>query len=77
MDLQPLCVYGCALLFHPVQAGYNFIFGLWKYQWDADCELFLRILLVNGLPLPCCACFLSQAGRNSKRHDCCTNCRAR
>lgn len=30
------------------QAGYNFLFGLWKYQWDADCELFLRILLVRG-----------------------------
>ncbi|KAI7835772.1 hypothetical protein COHA_010350 [Chlorella ohadii] len=28
-----------------VEAGYNFLFGLWKYQWDADCELFLRILL--------------------------------
>lgn len=30
------------------QAGYNFLFGLWKYQWDADCELFMRILLVGG-----------------------------
>jgi len=30
-----------------LQAGYNFVFGLWKYQWDADCELFLRILLVR------------------------------
>lgn len=29
-----------------VQAGYNFLYGLFKYQWDADCELFLRILLV-------------------------------
>ncbi|KAI3438406.1 hypothetical protein D9Q98_000838 [Chlorella vulgaris] len=28
-----------------VEVGYNFLFGLWKYQWDADCELFLRILL--------------------------------
>ena len=24
--------------------GYNFLYGLWKYSWDADCELFLRIL---------------------------------
>lgn len=30
------------------QMGYNFLFGLWKYQWDADCELFLRIILVGG-----------------------------
>lgn len=29
------------------QSGYNFLFGLWRYQWDADCELFLRILLVR------------------------------
>lgn len=29
------------------QSGYNFLYGLWKYQWDADCELFLRILLVR------------------------------
>ncbi|KAL4444954.1 hypothetical protein ABPG77_004004 [Micractinium sp. CCAP 211/92] len=28
-----------------VEMGYNFLFGLWKYQWDADCELFLRIIL--------------------------------
>lgn len=32
----------------PPQAGYNFLYGLWRYQWDADCELFLRILLVCG-----------------------------
>lgn len=24
--------------------GYNFLYGLWKYSWDADCDLFLRIL---------------------------------
>ena len=30
------------------QAGYNFLFGLWRYQWDADCELFLRIIMVRG-----------------------------
>ena len=24
--------------------GYNFLYGLWKYSWDADCELFLKIL---------------------------------
>ena len=27
-----------------VQTGYNFLYGLWKYSWDADCELFLKIL---------------------------------
>jgi hypothetical protein len=27
-----------------VQMGYNFLYGLWKYSWDADCDLFLRIL---------------------------------
>ena len=27
-----------------VQGGYNMLFGLWKYAWDADCELFLKIL---------------------------------
>jgi len=26
------------------QLGYNFLFSLWKYQWDADCELFLKVL---------------------------------
>ena len=26
------------------QMGYNFLYGLWKYSWDADCELFLKIL---------------------------------
>jgi hypothetical protein len=26
------------------QAGYNLIYGLWKYRWDADCELFLAVL---------------------------------
>ena len=26
------------------QTGYNFLYGLWKYSWDADCELFLKIL---------------------------------
>jgi hypothetical protein len=24
--------------------GYNLLYGLWKYAWDADCELFLRIM---------------------------------
>lgn len=28
----------------PVQLAYNFLYGLWLYQWDADCELFLKIL---------------------------------
>ncbi|CAL8464737.1 g4272 [Coccomyxa elongata] len=27
-----------------VEMGYNLLYGLWKYAWDADCELFLRIL---------------------------------
>ncbi len=27
-----------------LQMGYNLLYGLWKYAWDADCELFLRIL---------------------------------
>ena len=27
-----------------VQTGYNFLYGLWKYSWDADCELLLKIL---------------------------------
>jgi len=27
-----------------VELGYNFLYGLWVYQWDADCELFLKIL---------------------------------
>ena len=26
------------------QAGYNLLYGCWKYSWDADCELFLKIL---------------------------------
>ena len=26
------------------QMGYNLLHGLWKYSWDADCELFLKIL---------------------------------
>ena len=26
------------------QMGYNLLYGLWKYAWDADCELFLKIL---------------------------------
>lgn len=30
-----------------MQMGYNFLYGLWKYQWDADCELFLKILQVG------------------------------
>lgn len=28
-----------------LQLGYNFLFSLWRYQWDADCELFLKILV--------------------------------
>ena len=32
----------------PSQAAYSFLYGLWKYQWDADCELFLKILTVLG-----------------------------
>jgi hypothetical protein len=28
-----------------LQLGYNFLYSLWKYQWDADCELFLKILM--------------------------------
>ena len=27
-----------------VQMGYNFLYGLWKYSWDSDCDLFLKIL---------------------------------
>ncbi|KAK9848176.1 hypothetical protein WJX84_010121 [Apatococcus fuscideae] len=27
-----------------IEGGYNLLFGLWKYAWDADCELFLKIL---------------------------------
>ena len=27
-----------------VEAGYNFVYGLWRYRWDADCELCLCIL---------------------------------
>ena len=27
-----------------VQMGYNLLYGLWKYSWDADCDLFLKIL---------------------------------
>ncbi len=27
-----------------IELGYNFLYGLWLYQWDADCELFLKIL---------------------------------
>jgi hypothetical protein len=27
-----------------VEMGYNFLYGLWAFKWDADCELFLRIL---------------------------------
>jgi hypothetical protein len=28
----------------PAQLGYNFLYGLWLFQWDADCELFLKVL---------------------------------
>lgn len=27
-----------------LQLGYNFLYSLWRYQWDADCELFLKVL---------------------------------
>ncbi|KAK9824582.1 hypothetical protein WJX72_011489 [[Myrmecia] bisecta] len=27
-----------------VEMGYNLLYGLWKYKFDADCELFLKIL---------------------------------
>ena len=27
-----------------VQTGYNMIYWLWKYSFDADCDLFLKIL---------------------------------
>ena len=27
-----------------LQTGYNLLYGSWKYSWDADCELFLKIL---------------------------------
>ena len=27
-----------------VQTGYNLIYWLWKYDFDADCDLFLKIL---------------------------------
>ncbi|KFM26535.1 Translin-associated factor X-interacting protein 1 [Auxenochlorella protothecoides] len=27
------------------ELAYSFLYGLWKYQWDADCELFLKILM--------------------------------
>lgn len=27
-----------------MQTGYNLLYGCWKYSWDADCELFLKIL---------------------------------
>ena len=36
---QALTVAHCA-----AQMGYNLLYGLWKYAWDADCELFLKIL---------------------------------
>lgn len=26
------------------QTGYNLVFWLWKYSFDADCDLFLKIL---------------------------------
>ena len=28
-----------------LEMGYNFLYGLWRYKWDADCELFLKILM--------------------------------
>jgi hypothetical protein len=24
--------------------GYNFLYGVWKYSWDSDCDLFLKIM---------------------------------
>lgn len=38
------CYYHDMFFFLFVQLGYNFLFSLWKYQWDADCELFLKVL---------------------------------
>jgi hypothetical protein len=29
------------------QLAYNFLYSLWKYQWDADCELFMKVLQVS------------------------------
>ena len=48
-----------------VQAGYNLLHGLWKYSWDADCELFLKILegqvredvYFQQTDLQACTCF--------------------
>lgn len=31
-------------IFCVMQTGYNLLYGCWKYSWDADCELFLKIL---------------------------------
>jgi regulator of replication initiation timing len=28
-----------------VELGYNFLYSLWKYSWDTDCDLFLKVLL--------------------------------
>jgi regulator of replication initiation timing len=28
-----------------VEVGYNFLYSLWKYSWDTDCDLFLKVLL--------------------------------
>lgn len=38
------CMSGLMTHALPVQMGYNLLYGLWKYSWDADCELFLKIL---------------------------------
>lgn len=27
-----------------LQMGYNLLYSLWKYSYDADCSLFLKIL---------------------------------
>lgn len=27
-----------------LELGYNFLYGLWQYKYDADCELFLKVL---------------------------------
>lgn len=27
-----------------LQTGYNLVYWLWKYSFDADCDLFLKIL---------------------------------
>ena len=37
------CLAGFRLIL-AVQTGYNLLYGLWRYSFDADCDLFLKIL---------------------------------